>query len=269
MYRRVLCSNCGVRGHVFKQCSHPIVSYGVLCRRRQPRGDRFLVVQRKDSFAFVEFMRGKYRVTDTEYLLRLFEGMTAKERAAIASSEFDDLWNVLWNGFAKTRSRPEYADASRKFERLRDAPGADIDWLLGSTSGKKEAEWGFPKGRRSASCESNVDCALRELHEETGIRPDQVRLFCSRDADGGLVRFQETFLGNNGIMYQHVYFLADLEDGDAGIKTCDREIQQARWATAEDVLSMVSDAPTRVVLFEEALEWFVGPSPPAAAVICR
>jgi 8-oxo-dGTP pyrophosphatase MutT (NUDIX family) len=264
MYRRVLCANCGVRGHVFKQCSHPIVSYGILCLRRSRREDKFLVVQRKDSFAFVEFMRGKYRATDTEYLLQLFEGMTAKERAAVAVSEFDDLWNMLWNGFAKTKSRPEYAEASKKFERLRDTSGADIDWLLGSTKGRKEPEWGFPKGRRSTSSESDVDCALRELHEETGIRADQVRLFCSRGDDGQPVRFQETFLGNNGVMYQHVYFLAELADGGAEIKTCDREIQQARWASSGDVLRMVRDAPTRVVLFEDALEWFDRPDSRAA-----
>lgn len=93
------------------------------------------------------------------------------------------------------------------------------------------------------------------MREETGIRASQVRLL-SVSETCELVRFEETFLGDNGVMYQHVYFSAELDDRVAEIKTCDREIKQAKWACSGDVLGMVCDAPTRVCLFEDVLEWF-------------
>lgn len=263
MSRRVVCANCGGRGHVFKQCTHPIISCGIICRRPETGG--FLMVQRKDSFAFVEFMRGKYNVSNRRYLLELFEGMTQDERSAVETMEFDALWKMLWNGFAKSKSRPEYEEASKKFERLRagvringDARDTDIAWLIMATRGRDAPEWGFPKGRRAVSNESDVDCALREMHEETGIHRDQVQLMVREDT-GEVARFEETFRGNNGVDYRHVYFLADLIDAEAVLRTCDREIKDARWTSPDTIVDLVADAPTRAALFKDVVSYLDAP----------
>lgn len=265
MSRRVVCANCGRRGHVFKQCTNPIISCGIICYRYD--AGEFLVVQRKDSFAFVEFMRGKYSIADRRYLIELFESMTVDERAAVGTKEFEDLWKMLWTGFTKSKSRPEYEDACKKFERLRagvringDARDTDVACLLAVTRGRKAPEWGFPKGRRAVSSETDLNCALREMFEETGIHRGQVRLCSQEDGTGDLYRFEETFKGNNGVDYKHVYFLAELIDEDALLKTCDREIKAARWMTSDEVVGLVSDAPTRVLLFNDVVSLLRRPS---------
>lgn len=254
MSRRVVCANCGARGHVFKECTHPIISCGVICRAAGGRGeDLFLMVQRKDSFAFVEFMRGKYGVSNKKYLLELFDGMTDDERRAVATMSFDALWRMLWNGFAKSKSRPEYEDAARKFAKLRsglringDKHDTDISWLLENTRGRDSPEWGFPKGRRAVSNESDIECALREMHEETGVHKRQVRVYPDK-------RYEETFRGNNGVDYMHVYFVAELRDASPRLKTCDREIKDASWFDKDELVRVVSDYPTRVSMFNQVL----------------
>lgn len=247
MTRRIVCANCGGRGHIFKECADPVTSCGVICRRSDAEGrDMFLLVQRKDSFAFVEFMRGKYRVCDTPYISRLFDGMTIDERRAVAMSSFEALWMDLWNGFGKPNPQ-EYEDARDKFDDLRRR--GCISWLIETTDGRESPEWGFPKGRRALSDESDVDCAIREMREETGIDSHQVRVMPGR-------RFEERFMGSNGVEYNHVYFLADLIDDSAVVRTCDREVRDARWVHGDELIRLVAYAPTRVSIFRQVCDSF-------------
>ena len=43
-----------------------------------------------------------------------------------------------------------------------------------------ETEWGFPKGRRNFQ-EKDLDCALREFEEETGMNKDNMVIFRKRN----------------------------------------------------------------------------------------
>ena len=52
----------------------------------------FLLIQRKDSIAYVEFIRGKYNVYEEDYICKLLRGMTQKEQQQIISLTFDELW---------------------------------------------------------------------------------------------------------------------------------------------------------------------------------
>jgi hypothetical protein len=64
----ILCANCGGVGHIYKSCNHPVISYGVICYQMFYDLDtnsiypKYLMVQRKDSLNYVEFIRGKYDV---------------------------------------------------------------------------------------------------------------------------------------------------------------------------------------------------------------
>ena len=54
------CNNCGKQGHSFHQCKLPITSYGIILFRSSPKGLQFLMIRRKDSFGYIDFIRGKY-----------------------------------------------------------------------------------------------------------------------------------------------------------------------------------------------------------------
>ena len=242
--RGIVCANCGQGGHVFKSCTKPIISYGVICRKKgdEDRPDTFLVVQRKESFAFVEFMRGKYDPHDPEYVKKLFSGMTEEERVSVCQLDFERLWKTLWSGFKRPRMRQEFEFSKNKYDVISDC----IESTVAATTGKEEAEWGFPKGRRASSYESDMDCALREMMEETNVDKGSI------DIIGEPV--SETFRGSNGTMYTHVYFTADLNNPGVAVQPCAKEIQKILWVTPEDVERLFEDNPTRITAFRKAIE---------------
>ena len=55
------CNNCGKTGHLFHQCKIPITSIGIISMRKNSANNNIelLLICRKDSLAFVDFMRGK------------------------------------------------------------------------------------------------------------------------------------------------------------------------------------------------------------------
>ena len=251
MRNYAMCTNCGCKGHLLKSCMRPTTSCGIICVRDLGAGDPvILAVQRKDSFAFVEFMRGKYRMSDVEYVRTLFEGMTHSERKGVKFLEFSELWTELWNGFSKSKNKHEYENARCKFASLREGVQVNgrlcsIATLVDESVGRDSPEWGFPKGRRDSGGESDLECALREMREETGISGRQIKL-------NGKV-YEETFRGTNGIMYRHVYFLAFLADQNAKFDNFDKEIKQAAWVSPGDLVALLGQNPIRTSIIRDVL----------------
>ena len=62
--KHIFCANCGCIGHVYKSCNHPVISYGIICytlfydMEANIVYPKYLMVQRKDSLSYVEFIRG-------------------------------------------------------------------------------------------------------------------------------------------------------------------------------------------------------------------
>jgi len=103
------CVNCGCYGHMYKTCNHPIISCGIICFKlvTDEQGMNYplyLMIQRKDSLSYVEFMRGKYDLSNREYLIKLVSGMTQKERDMLCEYDFETLWNILWCKPVKPRA---------------------------------------------------------------------------------------------------------------------------------------------------------------------
>ena len=57
---KTICNNCGKQGHQFHQCKLPITSYGIILFRSSTNGIEFLMLRRKNSFGYIDFIRGKY-----------------------------------------------------------------------------------------------------------------------------------------------------------------------------------------------------------------
>ena len=81
----------------------PITSFGVIIFRIRPEsGQReYLMIRRKDTLGYVDFLRGKYQVRENDvnrqYILNMFKQMTKTEKERIRTLPFDVLWNELWS----------------------------------------------------------------------------------------------------------------------------------------------------------------------------
>ena len=78
-----ICNNCGKQGHLFHQCKLPITSYGIILFRSSLKGLQFLMLRRKDSFGYIDFMRGKYSPYNVEHIQNIVNEMSINEKEKI------------------------------------------------------------------------------------------------------------------------------------------------------------------------------------------
>jgi 8-oxo-dGTP pyrophosphatase MutT (NUDIX family) len=93
------CNNCGKNGHSFYQCKSAIISYGIIAFRENPVKNNtreYLLIRRKDTLGFVDFMRGKYSIYNKEYILNMIKQMTNSEKHRLLNDSFSKLWEELW-----------------------------------------------------------------------------------------------------------------------------------------------------------------------------
>lgn len=194
------CNNCGGRGHLFRTCRDPVLSCGLLLVDKpslpiEDEPTHVLMIRRKDSMSFAEFMRGKYDPNNIPYVSTLIQNMTVKEQSLMVCESFDTLWRQLWGD---DRSSPDYVQSQEKFELLNR-----YELMRNNLSMYTEPEWGFPKGRRMRG-ETDLACAIREFTEETNIPREAYTILKN-------IVLGETFTGLNGVQYRHVYFVALLK----------------------------------------------------------
>jgi 8-oxo-dGTP pyrophosphatase MutT (NUDIX family) len=252
-----ICRNCGGSGHLYKYCKKPIMSFGIICYRKKENSDdnEYLMIQRRNSLSFVEFIRGKYEMCDSVFIKHLLSLMTIYERKLLQSLSFDSLWNQVWfQSFSKKQLTNDYSIAKLKFQLLRECGTLQI-FLQQTTTRYREPEWGFPKGRRRLK-ERDIDCAVREFCEETGLAKSDIKV----DDEP----FQETFYGTNGVLYTHIYYTARIVKNiykHVYIDYCNphqaREVQKIKWFSKEDVLRLTRDYnPERKEVFLKAVSTF-------------
>jgi len=246
------CRNCGINGHLYKDCIHPVMSFGIICYRIKNNNVEYLMIQRKDSLSFMEFIRGRYKVTDEEYLLDLINNMTEGEKSMLLEGDFDKIWNYAWtqqNINNTVKHTTEYCESKKKYISIYST-NFFMNNLKKDKYNNYEQEWGFPKGRRKLK-ESNTDCSIREFCEETRISKKDFNIVTDINP------FQEIFYGTNNILYKHLYYIAKI-DKDIKLYLDDTSIEQIReiralsWFNYKDVLKKIKKINIeRIELFKE------------------
>jgi 8-oxo-dGTP pyrophosphatase MutT (NUDIX family) len=234
------CNNCGIKGHIFYQCKQPITSVGIIVYRLNDAGIReYLLIRRKDSIGYVEFMRGKYNIYSKLYLTNIISEMTMEEKERVLTNDFDTLWKNLWGEDINTQYRGEEKISREKFESLMyGITTNDSDYSLESlikesTSQWLETEWGFPKGRHNNQ-EKDLLCALREFEEETGYSRLAINIIQN------LVPFEEIFTGSNYKSYKHKYYVAFMEKNDESRMTYqDTEVSKLDWKPFDESIALI------------------------------
>ena len=240
MSKNNVCNNCGKQGHIFHQCKLPITSYGIILFRSSQKGIQYLMIRRKDSFGYIDFIRGKYIQHNLEQLKNIFNEMSILEREKIKNNNFETLWKLMWGDTnIGSQYKSEEIASQKKFEMLKNGiiinnESISLDSLCDSAITKwKETEWEFPKGRRNFQ-EKDLDCAIREFEEETGLSKKDIRVI------ENLLPFEEIFIGSNHKSYKHKYFLAYTENADNLLQNYQpTEVSKLEWKTLEECLESI------------------------------
>lgn len=253
--RSLYCKNCGHNGHAYRMCMSPVTSYGIIAVRytddaltrslyslsSPPSGTppsaslQFLLIRRKNSLSFIEFIRGKYSHLDEEYISGLLRNMTQTEQQWILTCTFEELWHRIWGISSTIKSHKNNYEASEKrFLLMKEHLP---HYIATHPSPWTEPEWGFPKGRRDPH-ESDLQCAIREFQEETGIGRQNFQVLQNTYS------ISETFFGSNHVHYCHKYYLAICSsDTKANMyahnEHMSREIGDIQWCSLEEGISKI------------------------------
>tara|TARA_Y100000588_G_C14125658_1_gene869278 strand:+ start:352 stop:1149 length:798 start_codon:yes stop_codon:yes gene_type:complete len=237
MKKYMFCNNCGKQGHLYHRCKKPISSIGIIAFRKSKTNNKYeyLMICRKDSLGFVDFMRGKYPLFNKFYIQNIINEMTNKEKHDLLTNDFKTLWENLWGSFVGCQYRGEEKNSSEKFIKIKESTN-DISLrklIENSPTNWITPEWGFPKGRRNYQ-ENDLTCALREFQEETGYSKSQLNVIHN------LMPFEEIFTGSNMKSYKHKYFIAYMNQKYESVQDFQfSEVSQVKWFTLEKCLEVI------------------------------
>ena len=207
----------------------------------------YLMIRRKHSLNYIEFIRGKYDINNIEYLENIINLLSTEEKKLILNHDFNDLWNMLWCDNKKKSN--EYKDSSMKFEFLKKGicvKKNDInikvylnDLINNSFICFDEPEWGFPKGRRNYK-EKNIECAKREFEEETNLKQSEHTIL-------NMSPLEETYLSTNSSKYKHIYYISQCTNNKLELKIDEKnidmvtEIGDIKWFNIYQSLEKIRD----------------------------
>jgi ADP-ribose pyrophosphatase YjhB (NUDIX family) len=254
------CNNCAKIGHTFNQCKIPITSFGCIVFRinKITLKREYLMICRRHSISFLDFIRGKYNINDLENIKYLFQQMTNKEKELIRCKDFKKIWNTTWkldihksfkynseeeiglekfnsiNNELLTQLLNVQSDYTPEFICNNISETIIKDFELFPKDGWENPEWGFPKGRREYR-ESDYKCAIREFNEETGI---DIKLLHQLN---NVLPIEENFMGSNYKTYKHKYYLMFMNYEDTLIETNFQktEVSCILWKTIEDCIESI------------------------------
>jgi 8-oxo-dGTP pyrophosphatase MutT (NUDIX family) len=237
------CNNCGKCGHILNDCKNPITSIGIISFKYNNTTSmmEYLLIQRNNSFGFVEFIRGKYPLYNIQYIQTLINEMTIDEKTKLLTMNFEDLWSLLWGEYSNNQYRSEEISSKDKFELLKRGIKIrnnefSIQTLIDSSNTSwLEPEWGFPKGRRNYQ-EKDIDCGIREFMEETGYGINDFKLI------ENIIPYEEIFIGSNIKSYKHKYYLAYMVNNNVTLETKKyqkSEVRNMKWMSYDECLNVI------------------------------
>ena len=215
-----------------------LTSYGIVVYRIIDNKKEYLMVRRKNSFGYIDFIRGKYSLQNLHQVQNMINEMSLEEKNNLLNYSFVDLWYQMW-GNNNIKYKIEENTSIKKFEELKKGVYFNSEWvtlkmLINSSSTQwEETEWEFPKGKKNFQ-EHEINCALREFEEETGNTIKNLYII------ENLAPFEEIFMGTNNKTYKNKYFVGYMKDNINLLDNYQKnEISKIEWKTLEECLQNI------------------------------
>jgi len=201
-----------------------VMSYGVACIRRNANTGCYeiLMIKKRTTYAFIEFVRGIYdpfKDYDLEYMFGL---MSIVEKSMIQTRDFATIWNFCNGAVIKNSEKAIFARSMKKYNTL-PSRGEDVIRNLVSNTKNAALLWEIPKGRPNKK-ETPMVTATREFEEETGLNKNSYRILI----DEGVIEY--TFI-DCGVKYKYIYYLAILDSNTT--PTYDYANKHMLWELSE------------------------------------
>jgi ADP-ribose pyrophosphatase YjhB (NUDIX family) len=230
------CNNCDNIGHNFSACRKPLTSSGIITYRHNDDNKlEYLMVCRKHTYGYIDFMRGKYSINNKDHIKDIIYEMTITERNNIHTLSFIEIWLDLWGSDRNAYFMNEKTFANEKFKSISKGVYINQDFynihslLDECKSSWITPEWSFPKGRKNYK-ESIKHCALREWSEETGFHKTDVQMI------ENISSYDEVVIGSNYQSYKDIYYIGKFIGKTITPIIYQRiEISDAKWMTYEEV----------------------------------
>jgi len=188
------------------------ISYGISLIRYNKKYKKYeiLMIKKRNSYSFINFAMGIYNNSLNE-LKEIFSGMTFYEKRIILSMNFDNIWMYLWNMDIISKDNEDFYNSYLNKKKI-----FDTNFLSNNTSKQQlrniildthnnDTFWEIPKGNKNGK-EKNIDAAIREMKEETGIEYGDYKLLFDINNE-----YKMTFIDViNKIKYTYIYYLAEL-----------------------------------------------------------
>jgi 8-oxo-dGTP pyrophosphatase MutT (NUDIX family) len=172
-------------------------------------------------------MHGNYNTHVDREILALLDEMTVDEKLILLSLDFQIVWYFWWmnNEF----HMQSFFHMKNKYISITNDNGKRLKRLIQKSKNGSRI-WEIPKGRRNQR-ESEIQCAIRELEEESGMKKDDFRLLAIPPTKVSHV--------DNEVMYTSKYFIADcISSENIGISydiETMGEISEIKWMAIEDI----------------------------------
>jgi hypothetical protein len=236
----LFCINCGKTNHKYNNCNDPITSYGLICYYE----NKIVLIRRKYTFAYIDFIMGKYDINNIKYLTLLFSRMTKTEISNILSVlDFDKIRDSIGLNNYTRYHKQEYESSKVKFAYIKNLNiiedivyiidqifSTEFINILKSNKNYKLKNLDFKIGKELISKikklintkiiydepeweipkgkrndqESNITTSIREFIEESN--------FTNIIIYKNIIPLEEDFIAINNNHYKHVYYLSRLKN---------------------------------------------------------
>jgi len=232
------CSNCNSSEHSTRQCLMPITSVGMILFRFVGDEIEYVMICRKESYTMSDFIRDQYKFHDIETIKNLVDGMTLYEKNLLLTTDITEIEKIYRpESYFKSRGKNTTKQNYKKIKQgvsINDKFYTLDNIILNSPTRFIDPEWGFPKGRRNKH-ETDIDCAMRELREETNITPNQYTILHQ------IPPAVENLIGENNKMYKYFYHIAMVTENIELVINEDNldqfyEVSKIEWLTANKII---------------------------------
>ena len=198
--------------------------YGIILCTKINHVLHFALVKRRSSYGLVHILRGNLDP-------KAFAELSIHEKTQLMHiCRMDFGWQDIFEEMCLSIAEPLHTD---RFYRYLDTFIQNRKTIMGMLQKTPTlfpyGVWGFPKGKRERN-ETGLECALRELSEETDISPQDIEV-CN---------VKLPVENYNGWLYQ--YYVCIMRDGCVEDRIKDEgEISDLVWCSFEEALRLIPE----------------------------